>query len=420
MPNTQNGRSDLPFSVHTMITSIKSDADYQRALSEIERLMDRSPQPGSPEGDQLNVLSLIVQDYEQRQLVDLSVDPVDAIKFRMEQMNLSPRDLVPLIGSRSKVSEILSGKRQLTLSMVRALHKGLGIPANALLQEPSLFDITEETIDWGRFPIAEMKTRGWLSKDALMLRDAKSIVEKFLAPLGGSWAAAALYKRTQYVRSARQMDQYALAAWKARVCIKAIANSPSQKFTRSRLTMEFLRELARLSIHETGPRKAADYLRNIGISLVVEAHLPETYIDGAAILVSEAHPVVGLTLRHDRIDNFWFVLMHELVHIQRHLGEIVAFYDDLDVDDVSNEFEREADQYAGEALIPEAEWLQSPARNLRTAEAVQHLADRLQIHPAIVAGRIRHHYKSYRVLNRLVGQGGVRRLFDVNPKRGGV
>ena len=209
------------------------------------------------------------------------------------------------------------------------------------------------------------------------------------------------------------MDIYALAAWNARVCIRALEAPPSARFEPSILSLEFMHELAHLSTLSDGPRHAREYLEKLGVSLVVEAHLPETYIDGAAILAGPDRPVIGLTIRHDRIDNFWFVLMHELVHISRHLsGDITTFYDDLDVEDSTNPKEQEADHLAGEALIPEAEWKQSPARNLRTADAVHHLANRLRIHPAIVAGRIRHHYRSYRVLNRLVGQGQVRRLFS--------
>ena len=127
-------------------------------------------------------------------------------------------------------------------------------------------------------------------------------------------------------------------------------------------------------------------------------------------------PVIGLSLRHDRIDNFWFCLMHELAHLSLHLekptgDEPIRFYDDLDVDDQGDPREEEADKLAGEALIPEEEWKNSPASNLRTPQAAQHLARKLRIHPAIVAGRIRHAYKSYRRLNNLVGSGQVRRLF---------
>src|SRR6266478_9179248 len=134
-----------------MITAINSERDYKLALNEIEQLIDLNVRAGTPEGDRLNLLTLLVQDYEQKRITFEAPDPIEAIRFRMEQMELAPRDLVPLIGSRSKVSEVLSRKRPLTLSMVRALHKGLGIPAKALLREQSLFDLSDETIEWDRF-----------------------------------------------------------------------------------------------------------------------------------------------------------------------------------------------------------------------------------------------------------------------------
>ena len=396
-----------------MITAINSESEYKAALAEIEQLIDRGALAGTPDGDRLNLLTLLVQDYEQKRIDLGTPDPVEAIKFRMEQMNLTPRDLVPLMGSRSKVSEVLSRKRPLTLSMVRALHKGLGIPARSLLQEQILFGLGEDGTDWDRFPVREMIARGWIKETVSNIRsEAKEVMQRFLAPLGREWVPVAMYKQTHYVRSARQMDIYALAAWKARVCIRALEAPPSVRFEPSLLTPDFMHELAHLSTLTDGPRHAQQYLEKVGISLIVEPHLPETYLDGAAILAGPGQPIVALTIRHDRIDNFWFVLMHELAHVSRHLsGTITTFYDDLDLDDSTNPQEQEAERIAGEALIPEVEWEKSPASSLRTPDAVHHLAAHLRIHPAIVAGRIRHHYRSYRVLNRLVGQGEVRRLF---------
>jgi HTH-type transcriptional regulator/antitoxin HigA len=212
------------------------------------------------------------------------------------------------------------------------------------------------------------------------------------------------------------MDPYAIAAWKARVCIRAL-EMEMPEFKRDIITLQFMHELAHLSVLDDGPRHVGEYLKNVGICFLIEPHLPETYLDGAAILAKENLPVIALTLRHDRVDNFWFVLMHELAHVWRHLNSsISAFYDDLDVDDSSNAQEQEADRIAGEALIPEDEWKRSPASRLRTPEAVEHLANKLRIHPAIVAGRIRHHYKSYRVLSRLVGRGEMRPLFSDSTK----
>lgn len=397
-----------------MITAINSENDYQAALLEIENLIDQNAKAETPEGDRLNILSLLVQDYELKQIDSQAPDPIEALKFRMEQMQLTARDLVPLIGSRSKVSEVLSRKRPLSLAMVRALHKGLGIPAKSLLREQSLFDSDESEIEWDKFPIKEMIRREWLRLPTGRTSSSPhELMRHFLAPLGQNWAPAVLYKHGRYIRSARQMDPYALAAWNARVCMRALEDPLRTKYDRTTLTFSFMHELVHLSVLDDGPRKACEYLRTIGISVIIEPHLPDTFLDGAAIMVEPDRPVIALTIRHDRLDNFWFVLLHELIHVFRHLtNESIAFYDDLDIDDSSNPQEQEADELAGEVLIPEREWSTSPAKNLRTPDAAEHLARKLRIHPAIVAGKIRHHYKSYRVLNRLVGQGEVRRLFS--------
>ena len=123
-------------------------------------------------------------------------------------------------------------------------------------------------------------------------------------------------------------------------------------------------------------------------------------------------PVIGLTLRHDRIDNFWFCLMHELAHVSLHLSESnTEFYDDLEVEAHEDPREQQADDLAMEALIPSGVWLESPASELRTPEAVEDLASQLGIHPAIVAGRIRYESKSYRILSQLIGYKQVRPCF---------
>jgi len=108
---------------------IKNETEYGETLSSLEGLLDLDPAPGTAENEKLELLTLLVEDYESRQYKFIPPTPVEAIKFRMEQQKLNPRDLIPYIGSRSKVSEVLSGKRSLTLSMIRALSAGLGIPA---------------------------------------------------------------------------------------------------------------------------------------------------------------------------------------------------------------------------------------------------------------------------------------------------
>jgi HTH-type transcriptional regulator/antitoxin HigA len=114
------------------IRILKNEAEYEAALAEIEKLMEGS----KPDADRLELLGLLVSDYEDKRYQIDMPDPVEAITFRMEQMGLTRKDLERYIGSRSKVSEVLNGKRRLSLSMIRALHEGLGIPAEVLLGRP--------------------------------------------------------------------------------------------------------------------------------------------------------------------------------------------------------------------------------------------------------------------------------------------
>jgi len=114
------------------IAPIKTQRDYRRALKRIENLM--RAKRGTPEGDHLEILVTLVEAWERRHYpLDLP-DPVEAIKYHMDQNGLKPRDLVPLIGSRNRVHEVLNRRRSLTLKMIWRLHEGLGIPAESLIK----------------------------------------------------------------------------------------------------------------------------------------------------------------------------------------------------------------------------------------------------------------------------------------------
>ena len=119
-----------------IIKPIRSERDYEAALDRISELMDT--EVDSPEGNELDVLVGLVEHYESKQVPMGHPSPIAAIKFRMEQAGLRPADLASFIGSRAKVSEVLSGKRAITMPMARALHEHLGIPADVLLQEPDV------------------------------------------------------------------------------------------------------------------------------------------------------------------------------------------------------------------------------------------------------------------------------------------
>lgn len=111
---------------------IKTQADYQAALDYIETLMDA--QPGTRQAEELELFAVLVESYEREHFPIGLPDPVEAIKFRMEQQGLTRKDLERFIGSQSKVSEVLNRKRSLSVAMIRALHTGIDIPAEVLLQ----------------------------------------------------------------------------------------------------------------------------------------------------------------------------------------------------------------------------------------------------------------------------------------------
>lgn len=116
---------------------LKNEAEHKTALQEAERLVALDPPTGTAQGDRLELLALLIEDYEKRAFQFDALDPIEIIEFRMSEQGLRQKDLVPMLGSRSRVSEVLGGKRPLTVQMIRALSSGLGIPADALIgREP--------------------------------------------------------------------------------------------------------------------------------------------------------------------------------------------------------------------------------------------------------------------------------------------
>ncbi len=401
------------------IKPVRTEQDYEAALVRVDELMDA--ELGTPEGEELDVLVDLVEVYESRHVPMGYPSPVEAIEFRMEQEGLSPRDLIPFIGSRAKVSEVLSGKRAITMPMARALYKHLGIPADVLLRDSeSTVDDPLAQLKWSRFPLKEMAKRQWIPHAPDLEKRAKEIVAALIELAGGAQVArAALYRRNDHLRANAKTDPYALMAWCWQVLATANQNRPATSYQSGTVTLDFLKHVARLSVSEDGPRLAQEFLAEHGIPLVTERHLPRTYLDGAALKLGDGRPVIGLTLRYDRIDSFWFCLLHELAHVGLHMDHDSgsAFIDDLSLRPVetAGEDPREiqADEWAADALISGDAWQTSTTRNKPTPIAVINLAHALQVHPAIVAGRVRYESGNYRLLSQFVGSGEVRRQFDI-------
>ncbi len=120
------------------IRPIHNETDYDKALDRVDELMDLSPALGTAQSDELEVLALLIEKYEEKAWAISEPDPIEAIKVRMEQMHLKQKDLVPYIGNKSKVSEVLNRKVGLSLGMITSLAKGLHLPLEVLVQSSEL------------------------------------------------------------------------------------------------------------------------------------------------------------------------------------------------------------------------------------------------------------------------------------------
>ncbi len=391
---------------------IKGKEDYAKAMERLSELMTLDPVTGSDDDNELGLLALVIADYERQTVPPVRADPIEFILFRMDQMQLSRKDLIPYIGSISKVSEVLSRKRPLSLPMIRRLNSGLGIPADILIEDAQTDSSPasqDAEIDYSSFPLKEMSERGcfgdYKGSVQRMNDDAGKLVTKFLRGTLSSQMEPAFLRAPMHQRGNRQTDEMALLAWRMCVLRRARELNVSREYKPGCVTPEWLRELAKLSGFDEGPKLAREFLARIGIKLVVEPHFKRTFLDGAAML-DDGRPIVALTLRHDRIDNFWFALLHELAHVAKHLSDACpVFLDDLDRPNPEH-IENEADEMAQEALIPSGRWKTAKAKKTRSSADAIAFADEIGVHPAIVAGRLRHETKNYRLLANLIGKSG--------------
>jgi HTH-type transcriptional regulator/antitoxin HigA len=394
---------------------IKTKEDYQKALSRIDALMDALP--NTPEGDELELLVTLVELYEDKKYQIGMPDAIEAIKFRMEQLDLNQQALVPFVGSKSKVSEILNKKRPLSLSMMRALHKGLGIPAELLLQEQGqAFPEEVPEIEWRLFPIYEMVQEGWIQTGKDIEGNEEEIMREYIEEAGGmNRFSQFLFRQSKSLWQSLRTDKYALMAWCLRVLVLSRKHPLENKNKPGSIDLS---DLSKLSYFDNGPLLAEEYLEKHGIQFFVVFHLKKTYLDGAVMILEDETPIVALTLRYDRIDNFWFCLLHELAHLTKHLSKNTTniIIDEFEQHQLSirgqDKKEKEADKIAQNALIPKKNWEKVNLEAKDLSKQVICLADELKIHPAIVAGRIRYELNNYRILSQFVGSKKVGKLFS--------
>ncbi len=397
----------------TQIRPIRNDEDHAWALGCIEALMEA--EPGTTEMDELEVLAQLVEIYENDRWPIGMPSAIGAIKFRMDQSGLTRRDLEPYIGSSGKVSEVLSGKQPLTLKMIRALHRHLGIPAEVLLGSPSgQLDDDGLAEDAEKYPLKEMVAKGWFDAfGEVKGREEEAI--RWLAQNAGMAPGrfAAYCRKNDEARQNAKMDSYAFQAWCLQVLARASAVTLRNRYEDGSINDEVLRQVATLSVLPEGPLRAQEFLAELGIRLVIVEHLKKTYLDGAAMLMADGSPVIALTLRYDRVDSFWHSLLHELVHVKNDLkGECEIVYDDFSIPSGGSEIERRADAEAADALVPPG-ILPTDVAELESlnVDDLFGYARRARVHPAIVAGRVRHDTGNWRKFARLVARDGVKAYF---------
>jgi HTH-type transcriptional regulator/antitoxin HigA len=368
-----------------------------------------------------------IDDYEALRVGAVSI-PVDAglselphllIRARIAR-GLSQGDLAKRVGLKEQQIQRYESQEYASASLSRLseIADALGLKVAGAGEEspgPNEVAVQDEALDWKRFPVKEMYRRGWFQGFSGDLSEAvkgSEVLVRDFVEYALKQPMAAL--RRQKVRASGEYNKYALLAWQCRILTLA-ATQNAVKYRADNLDTEWFHDLAKKSRAADGPIRARNHLAEAGIVLITEPHLSGTFLDGAALL-QRSRPVIGMTLRYDRLDHFWFVLFHELVHVKWHLrkGVVDGVFDDLD-SEIADEFEREADARAGELLIPEKSWKKAVARYTRSRTAVEAFANELGISPSIIAGRIRHEGKNYVILNELVGQGEARRHFPDVP-----
>jgi HTH-type transcriptional regulator/antitoxin HigA len=257
-----------------------------------------------------------------------------------------------------------------------------------------------------------MFKRGYFKPTFDTIRKVKDHAEEAIREfMQNSHLQPARLRAPLHQKGVRTMDEYALLAWRVAVLKKARGLKLTREYVDGSITDAWLSDLTKLSRFDQGPRLAQEFLADAGIALVFEDHFEKTYLDGAAML-DGSRPVVALTLRHDRLDNFWFALMHELVHVQKHLRSDNDFIADNLEDKIQMQTrdEQEADEGAKHALIDPEEWENSAVRLEHNTENAKALADKLRIHPVIVAGRVRHDTGNWRLLSNI--KATVRQHFE--------
>jgi HTH-type transcriptional regulator/antitoxin HigA len=351
------------------------------------------------------------------------------------RLDVDDLGLLPIIGrivrrlSQRELAERLEMKEQQVQRYERERYAGISLARYERTLEALGIELQPRLLPWNEneppHPVEpvmadipadvlrEIRKRAWVEVPSGSDRDEAARCIALYIDEGAKLAKGIPFHRKSL--SAHPADaEKAMLAWRARVLRVAADHRGRVKARFNIANSAWVKDLIALSVYPDGPLRAAEILRSKGILLVIEPQLPHTLLDDAALLLLDgAVPVIGLTLRHDRLDNFWYTLLHELGHIFLHFNrglEAGFLDDDLDGPSTANA-ETEADNFARSQLLPDEIWNVSPARFARSAALISSFAQSQNIHPAIVAGRVQRDRNDYQIFGDLLGRGQVRRLF---------
>lgn len=325
---------------------------------------------------------------------------------------LSQKDLARKLGLREQAIQRWESERyrSITLANYQKIAQTLGVRWRVEEHAPLAeqwgvsYDVTKDDLTK---VVRHARTRGWLTADEHSDEKAIAALVRHIGDHVIRYGTPSLLRTG--LRKNDRPDNWSLLAWKAQVTRRAESVISGGLPRYRALDVSWLIDLVHLSQLEDGPLRACDLLREHGIALIIEPQVVGMSLDGASFLVDDV-PVVGMTLLRDTLDNFWFTLLHEVAHIILHYrtGLSAGFFDDFNDTDLDG-FEEEANRFAQNLLIPEEAWARSPARISKTTDPVERFANQLNIHPAIVFGRIRMERNDYRIFSDHIGRGTVRK-----------
>lgn len=338
--------------------------------------------------------------------------PGEFLQDELEARHWSQIELAEIMGRPQRlISEIIQGKKAITAETAQQLGKALGTSAEFWLNLESMYQlskvgaaddqIAQRAALYGRFPVREMVKRGWLSGSEKVDVLERQLLAFFgIASLDAPLSFCHAARKTE-AESAPSMLQL---AWLCRA--RAVARGQEVSVYEPDHLLKAIEHLKSLRLHPEGVQEVARILRQAGIRLVVVEPIKGSKIDGACFWLADDEPVIALSLRLDRIDNFWFVLRHELEHVLLNHGRDEGFIIDMDVSNLAAAQISEEERLANEAATlfcaqPDAiDSFLARVGPYVAEKKVLALAEQLGVHPGLIVGQLQRRLQRYDLLRK--------------------